>query len=89
MASIAAFVSDVFTMPQQLAAGSTIDDATIVSQQAARRQTSRPHSSADPATKAKRIARSSQPTGRKAAGATCRRLHAAPCPNPRLTALGS
>ncbi|MFM1997453.1 MAG: hypothetical protein RLZZ111_1840 [Planctomycetota bacterium] len=32
-------------MPQQLAAGSTIDDETIVSQQAARRQTSRPQQS--------------------------------------------
>jgi hypothetical protein len=55
VASIAAFVGDVFTMPptddsvltmpQQLAAGSTIDDDTIVSQQAARRQTSRPQQS--------------------------------------------
>lgn len=35
----------VLTMPQQLAAGSTIDDETIVSQQAARRQTSRPQQS--------------------------------------------
>lgn len=35
----------VLEMPQQLAAGTTIDDETIVSQQAARRQTSRPQQS--------------------------------------------
>jgi hypothetical protein len=37
--------ASVLAMPQQLAAGTTIDDETIVSQQAARRQTSRPQQS--------------------------------------------
>ena len=35
----------VLAMPQQLAAGTTIVEETIVSQQAARRQTSRPQQS--------------------------------------------